>query len=280
MAWTQHVRGGSSQSYPAVRRARLETEQRRGRLRNSHVVDYLDSLRKGGHADPVFGLRQADHPEVDSGVRVWLADTFGVESFLWRETAANQLDPDFHGLQSFLHTHMEEIIAKVHSGTLSINATGSKGPSMSNRTKVFISYAHKDEEWRGALRTFLLPLENEGLMDIWDDRKIKTGSRWRDEIENALSSAKIAVVLVSPHLLASEFIRDEELPVIFKKNSDDGMWVYPVLISSCGWKRTKLLKDLQIKMCANDAFDLSDVPVRNKYFTEIADEIAEKLEKN
>ena len=38
---------------------------------------------------------------------------------------------------------------------------------------VFISYSHKDEKWKNRLVTHLGVLEKEGLLDLWDDRKIE-----------------------------------------------------------------------------------------------------------
>jgi hypothetical protein len=33
---------------------------------------------------------------------------------------------------------------------------------------VFLSYSHKDEDWKKRLRTHLAVLEAEGLLDVWD----------------------------------------------------------------------------------------------------------------
>lgn len=38
--------------------------------------------------------------------------------------------------------------------------------------KVFISYSHKDEDWKNRLQTQLAVLENQGLLSVWEDRKI------------------------------------------------------------------------------------------------------------
>jgi len=40
---------------------------------------------------------------------------------------------------------------------------------------VFLSYSHKDEDWKKRLRTHLGVLESQGLLDVWDDRRIEGG---------------------------------------------------------------------------------------------------------
>ncbi|MGB7875532.1 MAG: hypothetical protein WBL25_14200 [Anaerolineales bacterium] len=43
---------------------------------------------------------------------------------------------------------------------------------------VFISYSHKDEKWKDCLVTHLGVLEQEGILDIWEDRRIEAGDDW------------------------------------------------------------------------------------------------------
>ncbi len=80
------------------------------------------------------------------------------------------------------------------------------------RHKVFISYSHHDAVMLARLQVHLKRLERDGLVTRWDDTDIRIGERWREKIRQAIGAAKIAILLVSPDFLASDFIAKDELP--------------------------------------------------------------------
>ena len=72
--------------------------------------------------------------------------------------------------------------------------------------KVFISYSHKDENWKDRFVEHLKGVVNEQQLDIWDDRRIIAGSDWQKHIIEALTTCNIAVLMISPSYLTSKFI--------------------------------------------------------------------------
>lgn len=113
------------------------------------------------------------------------------------------------------------------------------------REQVFISYSHDDSEWLERLWIHLKPLERGGLIKIWDDTKIRSGSKWRQEIRDAIGSAKVAILLVSASFLASDFIMDNEIPPLLAAAEDDGAVILPVIVSPCRFRQTKNLSEFQ-----------------------------------
>lgn len=101
------------------------------------------------------------------------------------------------------------------------------------RTRIFISYSHKDAAWQARLAVHLRPLERAGLIDPWDDTRIRSGDDWRAEITKALATARAAVLLLSADFLASDFIHGIELPALLDGAKARGLLVLPVLVGPC-----------------------------------------------
>lgn len=115
----------------------------------------------------------------------------------------------------------------------------------SDKASVFISYSHKDEKWKDQLSEQLGVLAMDGLLDVWDDRRITPGQDWQPEIEKAMEAASVAVLLVSASFLTSKFIRGEEVPRLLQRRVQEGLVVLPVIVRDCAWRRVAWLESIQ-----------------------------------
>lgn len=111
---------------------------------------------------------------------------------------------------------------------------------------VFICYAHKDNDdtdpkkrWLDRFRTHLQPLEFEGQLTICSDQDIAIGDDWHEHIQTHLNGARVAVLLISSNFMASEYIRNSELPVLLRRAKEQGTKILPVLVGPSWFDRAK-----------------------------------------
>src|SRR3954463_1965377 len=108
------------------------------------------------------------------------------------------------------------------------------------KPEVFISYSHADQKWLDELLMQLKPLKDRDLLDCWSDKEIVAGGLWRQDIERALNSAKVAILLVSPDFLASDFIAKNELPPLLRAANEGEMKLLWIPVGANNYKHTEL----------------------------------------
>lgn len=101
---------------------------------------------------------------------------------------------------------------------------------------IFVSYSHKDENLRKELETHLSPLSNEGIVSVWNDRRIGAGEDIPKEIDRHLEEADIVLLLVSPDFLASSYCYDREMPRAMERHEQRDARVVPVILRPCDWR--------------------------------------------
>lgn len=142
------------------------------------------------------------------------------------------------------------------------------------RDRIFISYSHADGEWLSMLKDHLEPYVDAGTVTYWDDTQIRAGDNWLDVIEKALSVAKVAVLLVSPRFLKSEFIKNHELPPLIEAARRDGLTVVWIAVSHSSYKRT-LLAPYQAANDPENPLAKLEPWERDKVLVEVCEKIEE-----
>jgi hypothetical protein len=110
---------------------------------------------------------------------------------------------------------------------------------------VFISYSHKDARWLAKLRAHLQPLDRDGLVDVWDDNRMRPGLDWLKGIQDAIAGARVAILLISADFLASEFIATIELPRLLSKAKRQGCRILPLILRPCRFSEMHALQKFQ-----------------------------------
>lgn len=157
--------------------------------------------------------------------------------------------------------------------------TGVSSPRIQHiAPKIFISYSHIDEKFKNELVKMLIPLEDQGLFEIWQDRKIVPGNEWYQDIQDAMNTCNLALLLVSGDFLASDFIRREEITRLLQRRKEEGLRVVPIIIRPCKWQSVPVLKDLQaLPKNGEPVINFTGAGKRDSVWTQIATSIERLL---
>lgn len=111
--------------------------------------------------------------------------------------------------------------------------------------RVFISYSRANEDRKKRLVTHLSTLRAEGLVSVWHDRCIEAGDLWREELDQAMREAEVALFLVSADFIASPFCQDVEVPELLRRHREEGVLIVPVIVDYCEWGHIERLSQFQ-----------------------------------
>ncbi len=101
------------------------------------------------------------------------------------------------------------------------------------RDKIFISYSHQDKKHKERLETHLKSYNCDDSIAYWSDTDISPGSSWDKAITDSINQTAIAILLLSADFMASDYIREKELPLLLKANKEDGILIICVYLNYC-----------------------------------------------
>src|ERR1019366_5279192 len=116
--------------------------------------------------------------------------------------------------------------------------------------KIFVSYSHADTKQKERLLKHLGALDDAAEFDVWTDAQIRPGEKWEPAIEQALSTASVAILLISADFLVSDFVRRKEIPAMLERREKEDLRLYPILAKPCAWQAVPWIKEVQIRPVA------------------------------
>jgi hypothetical protein len=143
--------------------------------------------------------------------------------------------------------------------------------------RVIISYSHKDGCWLERLLRMLAPAIRRKCIEVWSDKDIRAGQYWRHQIDQALEWANVAVLMVSPNYLESEFVMNRELPYLLDAANERGIAIRWLLLSAALYGHTPL-EEIHAAHDISRALDSYKTPTLNRVLTGICQNIIEAAE--
>ena len=102
--------------------------------------------------------------------------------------------------------------------------------------KIFFCYAHEDEPLLNKLKSHLIPLQRQNLIDVWHDRDISAGTDWEQQIKSHLNEAQIILLLVSPDFMVSDYCYGIEMQRALERHDLGEARVIPVILRYVYWQ--------------------------------------------
>ena len=141
-------------------------------------------------------------------------------------------------------------------------------PSGSWPVEVFISYSHRDDEFRAQLETHLALLKRSGAVKTWHDRRIGAGQEWSNEISEHLESADLILLLISADFLASDYCYDIEMKQALKRHEAGLAAVIPIIVRKVdNWESAPFSK---LQVLPKDGKAITTWPDRDEAWSDVA----------
>lgn len=151
---------------------------------------------------------------------------------------------------------------------------------MNTNNEIFISYSHLNNKWLDKTVVALKPLIREEKIIAWDDRQIRPGQNWKAEIDKALKQTSIAILLVTPEFLASDFIMKDEVSYFLEKQKLGELTILWISVSPSFTKFYPVFEEIQ---CINNPkmpLDSLSKSAQNEVFLKLTGTVLELVEAN
>jgi tetratricopeptide (TPR) repeat protein len=153
---------------------------------------------------------------------------------------------------------------------------------------IFISYAHADEpdlpeqpaegkiRWLSFVMKFLQPGVKGRKYQVWIDRLMPIGAKWKPEIEAQVRGCDIFILLVSTNSTGSDYILDKEVPIVRERQRNgEAVHFCPLLMDWTPAAGLEQVDDENFRPRDRKPFSSLAPSERSRQMAEAADEIAD-----
>ncbi|HEX8266581.1 MAG TPA: tetratricopeptide repeat protein [Pyrinomonadaceae bacterium] len=135
------------------------------------------------------------------------------------------------------------------------------------KLKVFLSYAHKDEDIKVELDNHLSALKRSDKISTWNDRELRAGAEWDNTIKAELENADIVLLLISANFIASNYIWNIEIKKAIEKHENGTAVVIPIFCKFCDFGDMPFAK---LQGLPKDAKFIASQSDKDQTYTEVA----------
>ncbi len=112
--------------------------------------------------------------------------------------------------------------------------------SQSSRTDVCVYCSSEDKKYSQELKKHFEYYRRKYNLDVWDDTRVLPGSMWRQEMMQALQSARVVVLLISVDFFASNLVAEYILPQLLTAARQKKVPIINVILRYCDFESTEL----------------------------------------
>lgn len=145
------------------------------------------------------------------------------------------------------------------------------------KINIFISYSHKDIQYKEELDSHLRVVERWYNSKIWSDKWIKSGEVFNEAISNKLNKSDMVIYLISSDFLNSSYCYDIEFQTIYEKHNYGDVVIIPVIVRPCGWYYDKNINT--ILSATFQGKSISEYENRDLAYLEIVTQVIKNIDK-
>lgn len=146
---------------------------------------------------------------------------------------------------------------------------------MEKKVKVFLSYCHVDEMYKEELDKHFAPLKRSNKVETWNDRELKAGTKFDDNIKSHLNQDDIIILLISSDFFASDYCYNIEMQRAIERANRRECILIPIIVRPCLWTETPI-KD--ILALPKDGKPISKYEDKDEAYLEIVTAVSDMID--